>query len=282
MKIAIIGLGGMGSWLAREMLATGHEIAAFDIRPHVEFPAGARRLEQLREIRQYRPDMLINAVTIHQTVPVFQKLSLFLPHDCMLVDITSIKDAPAAYYRGCKRPFASIHPMFGPVSASARTLSGESMIIINESCPAGKHFFHTFGSARGLHCREMSFEEHDHMMAHSLTLPFATSLAFAACMDGGEVPGTTFARHRELARTLLREDDDLLVEILFNRYSLDQIDSVCGRLRFLRQVIAAGDHGEAEGFIARLRENTGVTARSASGSSLPRNPAYRRPGYPGG
>lgn len=260
MKIVIIGLGGMGSWLAGEMLAAGHETAAFDIRPHVEIPTGARRLKQLKEVGPYRPDMLINAVTIHQTVPVFQRISFFLPHNCIIVDITSIKDAPAAFYRDCKQPFASIHPMFGPVSAGTGTLSGENMIIISESCPAGKHFFHTFGSVRGLHCREMNFEEHDRMMAYSLTLPFATSLAFAACVDGGEVPGTTFARHRDLARILLREDDDLLVEILFNRYSLDQIDRVCGRLRFLRQVIAAGDHGEAEGFIARLRANTGITA----------------------
>ena len=104
---------------------------------------------------------------------------------------------------------------------------------------------------------ECSFEEHDRTIAYSLTLPFASSLVFAACMDTSAVPGSTFKKHRDIARGLLSEDNFLLSEILFNPYSLNQLEKVAGRLEFLKHVIREKDEEEAHKFFQRLRENIG-------------------------
>ena len=93
------------------------------------------------------------------------------------------------------------------------------------------------------------------MIAYSLTLPFASTMVFAACMDNTAVPGTTFRKHLEIARGLLSEDDYLLAEILFNPYSLAQLEKVTSRLDFLKHVILARDFEEAQRFFGNLREN---------------------------
>ena len=93
------------------------------------------------------------------------------------------------------------------------------------------------------------------MIAYSLTLPFASSLVFAACMKNTAVPGTTFKRHLTIARGLLSEDDHLLAEILFNEYSLKQLEKVTSRLEFLKHVIKGRDYEEAQRFFNNLREN---------------------------
>lgn len=255
MRTMLVGLGRMGSWLAREMLADGHQVGVFDTRPDAVAPTGTRVLEEIKAIADFCPQMLVNAVGIQETIPVFRELEGFLPPDCLLVDITSVKNGLADYYALNGRPFVSIHPMFGPRFADLDGPAGENLIIIKESDQAGFDYFRSFCSARGLRCWELYFADHDRMMGYSLTLPFAATISLAACIRGDEVPGTTFARHRELARNLLQEDDQLLIEILFNPHSLEQLERICGRLQFLKHVIAARDRNEAEKFLASLRGN---------------------------
>jgi prephenate dehydrogenase len=105
---------------------------------------------------------------------------------------------------------------------------------------------------------EYSFEEHDRMMAYSLSTPFIASLVFASCIDAKAVPGTTFTRHMGIARKLLTEDDSLLAEILFNPHSLGEIARITSRLEFLKHIIKAADEDEAKRFFRQLRENIGI------------------------
>lgn len=109
----------------------------------------------------------------------------------------------------------------------------------------------------GVRIFEYTFDEHDRMMAYSLTTPFAASLVFAACMENTAVPGTTFARHRKIAKGLLSEDDHLLAEILFNPYSVPQLAKITASLEFLKHVIRGRDYEEAKGFFRKLRKNVG-------------------------
>jgi prephenate dehydrogenase len=104
---------------------------------------------------------------------------------------------------------------------------------------------------------EYSFEEHDAMMAYSLTLPFVSSMVFASCVNLSAVPGTTFKRHLDVARGLLGEDDYLLSEILFNPNSLPQLEKISGRLNYLWHIIKQKDSGEAARFLDGLRKNVG-------------------------
>ena len=101
----------------------------------------------------------------------------------------------------------------------------------------------------------MTFEEHDSMMSYSLSIPFASSMVFAACMDKLEAPGTTFNRHLSIAEGLLSEDDRLIAEIMFNEQTLAQIDKISNKLNYLRHILKARDFEEMTSFINSLRKN---------------------------
>jgi prephenate dehydrogenase len=256
-KIAVLGAGRMGRWLAG-ILAGGHRVWIHDRDPErLAGPGAARILDDLSGLRDLKPDLLVNAVAIRETIAAFRTAEPFLEPGCLLADVTSVKGGLPAYYRVCGFPFVSLHPMFGPTFANVERLSDENVILIAESDPRGKEFFRGLFSGLGLTVHEFGFEEHDRKIAYSLTLPFASTLVFAACLDPGSVPGTTFRKHREIAGGLLSEDDQLLAEILFNPFSLDQLDRVTGRLEFLKHVIRSRDQDEMRRFLASLRENLG-------------------------
>ena len=80
----------------------------------------------------------------------------------------------------------------------------------------------------------------------TLTLPFASSLVFAANMYSSTVQGTTFKKHHNIAQGILSEDDTLLAEIHFNPYSLPQLEIVTHKLEFLKHVIRQQDLDEAD------------------------------------
>ena len=255
MKIAVLGAGHMGRWLVSE-LVKDNEVCVYDT-------AGARAsslplvkaLNGLSGLEAFRPDILLNAVSLQNTVLAFETAAPYLPPYCLLCDVASVKGEIPAYYRKSGFRFASVHPMFGPTFANVHQLEDENVIIISESDPQGVRFFRDFFARLNLRISEVSFEEHDRMIAYSLALPFASTMVFAASMEKTTVPGTTFKKHLEIARGLLSEDDYLLGEIIFGPHSLEQLDKVTSRLEFLKHVIKGRDYEEAKTFFAKLREN---------------------------
>jgi prephenate dehydrogenase len=256
MKIVVIGVGHMGSWFAKELANDGNEVAVFDKNSDkIQQLADLTILDTLPELAEFAPELLLNAVSIQQTATAFDACVPYLPDYCVLVDVTSVKGELSRYYQQGNFRYASLHPMFGPTFANVADLREENVILISESDPNVKEFFRTFFSKKDLNIFDFSFKQHDQMIAYSLTLPFASSLVFAACMKNTAVPGTTFTRHLTIAKGLLAEDDRLLAEILFNEYSLKQLEKVTSRLEFLKHVIKGRNYEEAQRFFNNLREN---------------------------
>ncbi len=254
MKIAIMGIGKMGSWLARE-LSKENEVAVYDSDAKKAVNAGkAKRLSSISELSGFSPELLVNAVSLQRTVEAFAQAEPHLPKECALCDVASVKTGLPECYKKTDRKFVSLHPMFGPTFADMDSLKEENLVIIKESDGGLAEFFRKFFGALGVHVFEYTFAEHDTMMAYSLTTPFVTSLMFAACLDKTSVPGTNFARHMKLARGVLSEDDRLLCEILFNPHSVPQLDRITQRLEFLKHIIKGRDYEEAEDFLAKLRK----------------------------
>lgn len=258
MKIAVLGLGNMGLWLARR-LSGENQVTAYDVdysrMKLIEKEQGATPLNNLPELAPFAPDMLINAVSLQHTVEVFRAVENFLPDNCLLVDVASVKGDIPDYYGECKFRHVSVHPMFGPTFANLESLKKENAIIIKDSDPKGMEFFRRLFKNLGLTIFEYTAEEHDQMMAYSLSLPFISSMVFASCMQETAVPGSTFARHREIAHGLLSEDDRLLSEILFNKFTKRELERVTSRLVFLKHIIMGKDYEEAKIFYDKLREN---------------------------
>ncbi len=255
MRIAVIGAGSMGCWLVHE-LAGFHQVAVYDRdSSKLQNIKNARALASFEELAHFRPEFLFNAVSLRNTIEAFEAAAPFLDRDCFIADITSIKGELPEYYRQCPFRFASCHPMFGPRFAVLNQIENENLIIISESDEeAKKHLLKFFEKCR-LNVFEYSFSEHDELMSYSLALPFTSSITFAACLTSKIVPGTTFDRHKEIARKVLQEDDFLLAEVLFNPHSIPQLEKICSRLEFLKNIIKARDYEEAEKFFARLRKN---------------------------
>jgi len=255
MRIFIIGTGHMGSWLTEE-LCHDHEVAVFDTDPRkLKYFINVQRYMSVDEVKDFKPELVINCVSLQKTEEVFDFLLPLIPDDCILSDITSVKNGLYGYYQKTGKRFVSTHPMFGPTFGNVRNLSNESAIIISESDPEGKKFFNDLFQSLKLKIYEYSFKEHDEITAYSLSTPFASSLVFAACMKKIDAPGTTFKKHMEIAKGLLSEDDYLLSEILFNPYTLKQIESINSQLSYLTHIIKARDFEEMEKFLVKLREN---------------------------
>lgn len=247
MKILILGAGKMGSFFT-DLLSFQHETAVYDIDPRrLRFVYNTCRFTTLDEIREFRPELVINAATVKYTIEAFKQVIPALPQDCILSDIASIKTQLPEFYRESGFRFVSTHPMFGPTFASLSNLSNENAIIISESDHLGKVFFKDLYQSLGLNIFEYTFDEHDETMAYSLSIPFVSTFVFAAIMKKQEAPGTTFKKHMAIAKGLLSEDDYLLQEILFNPRTPSQVENIRRELKELLQII---DEHDAEGMKA--------------------------------
>ncbi|MEN6363439.1 MAG: prephenate dehydrogenase/arogenate dehydrogenase family protein [Rectinema sp.] len=255
MKIFILGAGHMGAWLTEE-LCWDHEVCVADSDPQrLKYFIKVKRILDLSELDEFKPELFINCVSLGSTIEAFETV---LPHvgaDCMLADIASVKTGLAEYYAGTGRKFVSSHPMFGPTFANIRELKDESAIIISESDEAGKEFFRNFYSKLGIRIFDYNFEAHDRTVAYSLATPFASTMVFAACMKKQDAPGTNFKRHMTIAKGLLAEDDRLLSEIMFNQYTIRQLELINSKLAYLTHIIRDKDYDEMGKFLTALRAN---------------------------
>lgn len=255
MKILILGAGKMGTFLT-DCLCTKHEVALYDTNINrLRFVFNTQRFTRLEEIRDFEPELCINAVTLKYTIDAFDSVLPYLPATCILSDIASVKTGLQTYYAAIGHRYVSTHPMFGPTFANLDNLSTQNAIIIAESAPEGKAFFHDLYASLQLNIFEYTFDEHDETIAYSLSIPFVSSLVFAAVMKHQDAPGTTFKKHLAVAHGLLSEDDYLLSEILFNPHTAAQIDAIQAQMNTLRDIVARKDTAQMQQFLARVRKN---------------------------
>jgi len=255
MRICIMGAGHLGAWLVEEF-CLDHEVAVYDTdRRKLKYFFNVKRLLELAEVKEFEPELLINAVSLPNVYKAFNDVLPYLPERCILSDVASVKTGIHDYYKNIGKKFVSTHPMFGPTFANIRDLRDENAIIIKESEGEGKEFFRNFYEGLKLHVHEYTFEEHDKTIAYSLSVPFASSMVFAACMKKQEAPGTTFRKHMDIAKGLLSEDDHLLAEVMFNPNTVRQIEEINSRLAYLTHIIRGRDYEEMEKFLNKLRNN---------------------------
>ena len=210
-----------------------------------------------RSIKEFDPELVINAVTIKHTIDAFKLILPYINSKCILSDIASVKTGLPEFYKEAGHPFVSTHPMFGPTFASLSDLSTQFTIIISESDHLGKVFFKDLYQTLRLNIFEYTFEEHDETIAYSLSIPFVSTLVFTGVMKPQEAPGTTFKKHMNIARGLLSEDDYLLTEILFNPHTPGQIEKICDQMERLLEIIKNKDSESLKRYLVESRKNIG-------------------------
>lgn len=259
MRILILGAGKMGSFFC-DLLSFDHEVAVYEPDPRkLRFTFNAQRFTDIAEIRGFDPQLVINAVTLRFTLEAFEKALPYLRPETIISDIASVKTGLPEFYESCGHPFVSTHPMFGPTFASLSNLANENAIIITEGDHLGRVFFRDLYSRLGLHIEEYTFREHDETIAYSLSIPFASSLAFGSAMKPQSAPGTTFKRHLATARGVMSEDDYLLSEILFNPNTPAQLERIISQLAHLKDIVERRDADDMKSYLDRVRRNLAGT-----------------------
>ena len=237
MKILILGAGKMGSFFT-DLLSFEHEVAVLESDPkRMRFIYNALRLQKPEEVAEFKPELVINCVTLSYTIEAFKSVMPYLQPYCIISDIASVKTHLKEFYETCGFPYVSTHPMFGPTFANLGI------------------FFKDIYSSLRLHICEYTFEEHDKVVAYSLGIPFASTMVFAATMKHQDAPGTTFKRHMKIARGLLSEDDYLLTEILFNPRTPHQIARIQEELDILQEIIKNKDSERMKEYLTKIRKN---------------------------
>ncbi len=255
MKILVLGAGKMGSFFI-DLLSFDHEVAVYERdAKRLRFTYNCQRFTSFEEIADFKPELVINAVTVKYTIPAFQDVLPYLPTSCLLSDISSVKTGLKEFYDATGFRYVSTHPMFGPTFANLNQLSEENAIIINEGDYMGRCFFKDLYSRLGLNIYEYTFDEHDRTVAYSLSIPFVSTFTFAAVMEHQDAPGTTFKRHMRIAKGVLNEDDYLLQEILFNPYTYDNVAKIRHELKTLMDIIEHKDGDAMKSFLAKIRGN---------------------------
>ena len=221
MKILILGAGKMGSFFT-DLLSFEHEVAVLESDPkRMRFIYNALRLQKPEEVAEFKPELVINCVTLSYTIEAFKSVMPYLQPYCIISDIASVKTHLKEFYETCGFPYVSTHPMFGPTFANLGQLEKENTIIISEGDHLGNIFFKDIYST----------------MKHQ------------------DAPGTTFKRHMKIARGLLSEDDYLLTEILFNPRTPHQIARIQEELDILQEIIKNKDSERMKEYLTKIRKN---------------------------
>ena len=221
MRILILGAGKMGSFFT-DILSFQHETAVFDVNPHqLRFVYNTYRFTTLEEIKDFEPELVINAATVKYTLDAFRKVLPVLPKDCIISDIASVKTGLKKFYEESGFRYVSSHPMFGPTFASLSNLSSENAIIISEGDHLGKIFFKDLYQTLRLNIFEYTFDEHDETVAYSLSIPFVSTL---------------------------------LQEILFNPRTPSQVENIRLELKNLLEIISTKDAEGMKQYLTKIRE----------------------------
>ncbi|KAA6330555.1 prephenate dehydrogenase [termite gut metagenome] len=253
MKILILGAGKMGSFFT-DVLSFQHETAVYDTNPRqLRFVYNTYRFTHTDEIKDFEPELVINAVTVKYTIEAFRQILPVLSKDCIISDISSVKSGLKEFYETSGFRFVSTHPMFGPTFASLSNLSSENAIIISEGDHLGKVFFKDLYGNLKLNIFEYTFDGHDETVAYSLSIPFVSTFVFSAVMKHQEAPGTTFKKHMAIAKGLLNEDDYLLQEILFNPRTPQQVENIRIELKKLLEIITQKDAAGMKDYLIKIR-----------------------------
>ncbi len=255
MRILVLGAGKMGSFFL-DLLSFEHETAVYERdAKRLRFTYNTLRFTTLEEIKDFKPELVINAVTVKYTVDAFKDIIPIVPKDCIISDIASVKTGLKEFYEASGMRYVSTHPMFGPTFANLNQLSEENAIIISEGDDEGKLFFRNLYKNLGLNIYEYTFDEHDKTVAYSLSIPFVSTFVFAAVMKHQDAPGTTFKRHMRIAKGVLNEDDYLLQEILFNPYTNENVAQIRKELKELLDIIDNKDSERMKKYLTKIRDN---------------------------
>jgi chorismate mutase/prephenate dehydrogenase len=244
------GTGEMGRYFADWFNRAGYQVRSMGSK---DWPNVAALCDGI--------DLCIISVIIDKTPEIIERIGPYLPKDCVLVDVTSIKKVPLnAMLKAHPGPVLGLHPLFGPTTS---TLDKQIVVATpgrdDDSCRWVIDQFSLWGSVIVM----SNAEEHDEIMEFVQSLRHFATFAFGQFLASKKVP---LARTLEFSSPIYRlelgmvgrlfaQDSALYAEIIFatpERRALlkDYIRSLSKNLEMLEK----GDKEEFEQEFEKIAE----------------------------
>ena len=241
------GLGSMGQYFHNWFADAGYNIRILDRH---DWPNADKLCEGI--------ELAIISVPIEVTNAVVDRLGPHLPADCVLADITSIKESPLNAMLGSHEgPVVGLHPLFGPTTS---TMDKQIVVVTpGRNLPACKWLIDQF-SVWGSIILQVSAKEHDEVMSIVQTLRHFATFAFGQFLR---------RRHVDLSRTLefsspiyrlelgmvgrlFAQDPSLYSEIIFA--SPERLSLLKDFLTSLAENLAMIEKGDKDVFSSEFRK----------------------------
>ncbi|KAA8495995.1 Arogenate dehydrogenase 2, chloroplastic [Porphyridium purpureum] len=179
MKVAIVGFGTFGQFLAKTFVKQGHVVVGQSRSDYSDAAKelGAEYVSSAAELLARQPDVLILCTSIMSTRTVLERFPLDQLQDVLVVDVLSVKVYPKRLMLDMLPAQADIlctHPMFGPDSGKyswkGLPFVYEAVRIANQ--PRCAEFLRIW-ELEGCSMVQMSCETHDD---HAASTQFVTHL----------------------------------------------------------------------------------------------------------
>ncbi|MCX6005055.1 MAG: prephenate dehydrogenase, partial [Chloroflexi bacterium] len=224
MRVAIIGgYGKLGCWLARFLLAEGHEvtITGRDQNKLTDTgkQIGAKIASNTDAVKN--SDMVVISVPISRFEEVTQEIAPHTRPEQLILDVTSIKEMPVRVMHQYikKGTVLGTHPMFGP---GAGSIKGQKFVLtpVNDQENSLAEKIRQYLEGKGAKVAVMSPVEHDHIMSIVLALSHFIALVSADTLlsldkftDSAVAGGTTYKMLLTLAESVVSEDPDFYASL---------------------------------------------------------------------
>ncbi len=252
-KILVVGGGGaMGRLFTRWFTASGYEVRTLEVGDWervVEICSGL--------------DMAIISVPIAETVGTIARLAPYLPKDCILADLTSVKGPTVkAMLDNFSGPVLGFHPMFGP---DTPTMERQIMVLTpGRERPEDRWPAEQFAAWGGVVVRAEA-REHDEIMAVVQALRHFATFTFGRFLYQRQInlnrtlefSSPIYRLELDMVGRLFAQDPELYSEIIFatpERLNLlrDYLESFKRNLEMLSDNDRGVESGR-ESFVAEFK-----------------------------
>ncbi len=249
MKVAVIGMGEMGKWLAKSSKSLG-EVAVSSRNP-----AKARRVAaELKVIAKPAEeaaawaDVILVAVPISRTPATLSELAKVAKKGSLLADVASVKSEAVEAMRKITADLelVSIHHLFGP---GATSLRGKDIVVVPVRPGRRYRELKRALAKSGVCITEMDADSHDRAMAivqcltHFLLLSYVSALKSLRGVKGaGKLRTPIFSALLDLAKATMTGNPDLYGELqVQNKYAKVVRSSLMESFHALDTAFSRGD-----------------------------------------
>ena len=254
MKVAIVGAGDMGRWLASFSKNLGQvTVSDIDAKKAQKVAAELGIISMAENEAVKEADLVLVAVPISKTPEVIKSLSKIAKKGSLLADVASVKAEVVDAMRTVKAEIelVSLHPLFGP---GAKNIKGKDVIAV--PVRPGKRYIELkkILARSGALVAEMDADTHDRLMAIVQCLTQFMLIAYLRAVKSvkdmkmaTKLRTPMFATLTNLAKAILEGNPKVYGELqVRNKYAKIVRSSMTEACSSLDKAFSGGDAKAAE------------------------------------